>query len=1054
MTINAVDHTMQTTLDGSLENLDLVPDQFIFTDQTDVPLSSETQSDWVTITGINAETPVTVTDGEWRINGAAQGWSSSPGVITVGQQIKVKHTSSATNNTSTSTTLTIGGVSDVFTSTTLLATGDGISSIAGLFSHNSTVVINGSSFGIKSPVEPWLWDDFEGGTIDTELKGNTPTIGTAVYEQYGDGYASQYKNDRAWSGTQSAYTFNPVNSGTSSDNFAFRGQATQTRYMSYMRYRGGSYSGNHKGDRHTANLGNPGNNNPPYDAPPNVGRDYYLWRNNCAGFINLGENVSTPSGWSRVEQWIDVGDVDVANGVYQYWTDLALDGDAQNILICTSGCTNGCQIDTWLSPNNVNQTSGDMEWWVDNLYVDNTRKRVELGDNADYNSCTERVIQVPNTTWNDNQIQITVNTGQFSVGSTKYLFVVDENGVASDSYPVVISEYTHGETVRLAGTGFGTNELFLWDTIDNQVSYSGYTDGQQIPETVWDHGAFGNVMEFESSGGRHQYSSMHYKGTGKSYLEDPPLPSDPARESIYIQWRHKYNLDTYGDGGSNKVLRVWDDTGGTNTRISWTSQHMTYSNSNTSWSQTRPSTGSWHLHECWVDQSTGTIKAYLDGTIKHDVSDLDDNAGPLGTSIKLLGFDPSSTTTYYQGMINEFDEVYISETRKRVEITDSQIYSKTGNREIQSFTAWTDTYIDITVNQGEFSDLSGKWVHVLDENENEMVGYPIQIDPPVTGTFADGNSITITDTGLGNYTNSYEYLGGADGYIETTADGPVSNFGGWDFDDGGEPISIVSDSNPRSGNKCIFVDCDRGGSTANGAIIYDYGQSIPAGEKVYISWWVKYNGETDGQWKMFRLNWEKGWVDTSPEIVMFNWLDGTGKQLITRSPGDGMTYYGAEFPSPNNGKWYRMEWLITESTQGVKDGRIDGFRHTDGEVIVENTASNSGDTAPLFPVVKTYNDSVRHRYFVWQNYIGNGIETADIHMDDFYIQVGGHHRLEIGNNATYANCTLREIQPWTSWADNQIQFKFNKGGLSSGTNYLFVIDENNNVTNQYTVDIT
>lgn len=95
---------------------DTTPDFFIFTDQPNVPLSTTITSDPLTVTGINAAAPISVTGGEYQIGAGA--WTAVAGTITNGQTFRVRHTSSASFSTVTNTTLTIGGVSDTFTSTT------------------------------------------------------------------------------------------------------------------------------------------------------------------------------------------------------------------------------------------------------------------------------------------------------------------------------------------------------------------------------------------------------------------------------------------------------------------------------------------------------------------------------------------------------------------------------------------------------------------------------------------------------------------------------------------------------------------------------------------------------------------------------------------------------------------------------------------------------------------------------------------------------------------------------------------------------------------------
>lgn len=95
---------------------DTTPDAFSFSDQTGVPTSSIVTSGAITVTGIDAVTPVSITGGEYSIDGGA--WTSAGGSVTNGQQIQVRHTSSASYATATDTVLDVGGVTDTFTSTT------------------------------------------------------------------------------------------------------------------------------------------------------------------------------------------------------------------------------------------------------------------------------------------------------------------------------------------------------------------------------------------------------------------------------------------------------------------------------------------------------------------------------------------------------------------------------------------------------------------------------------------------------------------------------------------------------------------------------------------------------------------------------------------------------------------------------------------------------------------------------------------------------------------------------------------------------------------------
>lgn len=102
---------------------DTTPDQFTFSDQTDVALGAVITSAPVTISGlgIGQQTQATVSGGQHSLNGGA--FTSSPFNVSNGNQVRVQHTASGINSTVVNTVETIGGVSDTFSSTTLVQVG-------------------------------------------------------------------------------------------------------------------------------------------------------------------------------------------------------------------------------------------------------------------------------------------------------------------------------------------------------------------------------------------------------------------------------------------------------------------------------------------------------------------------------------------------------------------------------------------------------------------------------------------------------------------------------------------------------------------------------------------------------------------------------------------------------------------------------------------------------------------------------------------------------------------------------------------------------------------
>ena len=103
---------------GGMQN-DTTPDTFTFIDQTNVELSTTLQSNTITVTGINTSTAISVSNGQFAVNGGT--FSTASGTVVNGDTINVRHISSSQYSTVTDTTLTIGGVSDTFSSTTKAA---------------------------------------------------------------------------------------------------------------------------------------------------------------------------------------------------------------------------------------------------------------------------------------------------------------------------------------------------------------------------------------------------------------------------------------------------------------------------------------------------------------------------------------------------------------------------------------------------------------------------------------------------------------------------------------------------------------------------------------------------------------------------------------------------------------------------------------------------------------------------------------------------------------------------------------------------------------------
>ena len=87
---------------------DNTPDAFVFTDVVDADLSTQIVSDSQVITGMDAGTTISVTGGEYRLDGGA--WTAGAGTINPGQTLELRGTSSVDPLTETDVSVTVGTV--------------------------------------------------------------------------------------------------------------------------------------------------------------------------------------------------------------------------------------------------------------------------------------------------------------------------------------------------------------------------------------------------------------------------------------------------------------------------------------------------------------------------------------------------------------------------------------------------------------------------------------------------------------------------------------------------------------------------------------------------------------------------------------------------------------------------------------------------------------------------------------------------------------------------------------------------------------------------------
>jgi hypothetical protein len=126
---------------GAYEKIpdDTTPDPFSFTPVTGASLSTTTESESITVAGINQPASISITNGEYEIGGNGI-WLTTSSTVDPGASVKVRLTTSTAYNTMTTAILTIGGVDGAFSAITLADTLKPVVTAFSLASAESTIM--------------------------------------------------------------------------------------------------------------------------------------------------------------------------------------------------------------------------------------------------------------------------------------------------------------------------------------------------------------------------------------------------------------------------------------------------------------------------------------------------------------------------------------------------------------------------------------------------------------------------------------------------------------------------------------------------------------------------------------------------------------------------------------------------------------------------------------------------------------------------------------------------------------------------------------------------
>lgn len=339
-----------------------------------------------------------------------------------------------------------------------------VTSVTGTVTHQGTVTVNGSGFGTKSPVAPAFWDNmslYSGYTNGQCIpaSGYSSCDATNPYGWAHGGGSSKLPYYRTTSrGKWASHYSNYWDSDIANDEVDLDGgsQVTgvSTSHYMYATWWVYPYSnpGTGSSNKWCRMLSSPGSWGVPGNGtvilePGSAGSNIQVY-DFTNGFLLTNYNMpsATTAAWNRIELIAD------GTGSYNPRITVAMNNT-------WAGPYNSSPAASWyittLGGLGADFSNGEgvvLDWGE--IYADNTPARVEICNASTKPTSTHCEIQIPTTTWNANQLQITVNQGSFADSSSAYLYVADSTGTFNNSGYAVTFESGGGDTTAPTITAF------------------------------------------------------------------------------------------------------------------------------------------------------------------------------------------------------------------------------------------------------------------------------------------------------------------------------------------------------------------------------------------------------------------------------------------------------------------------------------------------------------------------------------------------------------------------------------------------------------------------
>jgi len=407
------------------------------------------------MTGISTITPATFDSGR-SVTLTGEGFGASQGSVLIGGVAQNVNAWSDTSITFTS----VRGSQSMGACRVDVVTGGG----------SSTTISDGvpftlvGTFTAKTTAAPIYYNNWE-GIADGTTAG---ALGFVTDDGAYHGVIPQITSARAYTGTKSLRADFPVGLNSGFTRTTWGGFSVSEVYCSCNFYWERYVNGTDPGSSLIFKTWRAGKT-PSYSSTPHA--SWSIRPGYTSGVIGASDKSITQSDgeinfnggdgnlnrdqWNRSEMWLKLSTPGVGNGVLGFYSNLVLDETTSsgssvaaaphpqtwNALPTRGSADTGDMIEQVMLPfvgmDNIG-TNNAYYVYVDNLYIDSTPIRVEVGNAPSYASCTERVV-APATAWSTTSITASAPTGRWSDGQTVYAFVIgSDNQPYSGPFPLTV----------------------------------------------------------------------------------------------------------------------------------------------------------------------------------------------------------------------------------------------------------------------------------------------------------------------------------------------------------------------------------------------------------------------------------------------------------------------------------------------------------------------------------------------------------------------------------------------------------------------------------------